>query len=106
MLLKLSKHCINDRKERLLSIAQSVDFGEEVNRFTGCNEFGAIIEVITTTGVLILKSPVDETVITAYMITMDKAAAIYRKHGYNRVPSFLEKTIKNNMKKRKFLYEV
>lgn len=106
MLLKISKHCINERRERLTAIIQTVDLGEEMACFTGHNEFGEVLEVITTTGVLILKSPVDGMVITAYMITIEKASAIYKRHGYSRVPTALEKTIKNNIKKRGFLFNI
>ena len=106
MLLKISKHCINERRERLTAIIQTVDLGEEIACFTGYNEIGEILEVITDTGVLILKSPTDGMVITAYMITIEKAAAIYKKHGYTRVPTALEKTIKNKIKKRGFLFNI
>ena len=106
MLLKISKHCINERRERLTAIIQTVDLGEEIACFTGYNEIGEVLEVITDTGVLILKSPTDGMVVTAYMITIEKAAASYKKHGYTRVPTALEKTIKNNIKKRGFLFNI
>lgn len=104
MLMKLSAHCINDRKERLLAILQTVDIGEVIAEFKNHNELGPINEIITNTGVLIIQSPEDGKMITAYMITTDKAIAIYRKNGYANPPRSLMTTIKNNEKKRKFLF--
>jgi hypothetical protein len=105
MAIELSKHCIRDRVDRLSMILDTVGMGEIINVFDCENEHGPVKEVITSTGILLLQCPKTGKLITAFMLTTNRAVAIYRKNGYDNPPRRLMNTIKNHEKKRKFLYE-
>lgn len=94
--MKMSKHVINDRMDRLLYIAQYVGWGEtllevysEENNHRYC---------LTTTGVIIVKAPVDEFMVTAFVGNIEKVAKLYHLAGFDNVPTRIyQKVMKNKV---------
>ena len=88
----MTNHARFERADRLTYIAMTIGFGEPVlehkeNGFRQC---------ITNTGVLMIKDAHEDVLITAFVCDMDKAIAIYKKSGYNRIPTKMYKTIVKN----------
>lgn len=94
--MKMSKHVINDRMDRLLYIAQYVGWGEtllevysEENHHRYC---------LTTTGVIIVKAPADEFMVTAFVGNIEKVAKLYHLAGFDHVPTRIyQKVMKNKV---------
>lgn len=105
MMMNVSQHCSNDRLDRLISIIMEIGVGEIIHVFPSANQFGPTEHCVTNTGVLIIRSPKDGKMITGFMLTTDRAVALYRSNGMKNPPVTLMKTIQNNEKKRKHLFE-
>ena len=101
-LIKLSQHARQDRVERLSRIIVEVGIGyavfEYVERDRTCQ--------ITSTGVLMVYSVenTQKVLLTAYLLTMEKAAAVYRHWGYNDIPKMMVNTINKNKQKHRDLF--
>ena len=93
MLIKMSKHATQDRIDRLLFIYDNVGIGEPYIDSVEDD----ILYTITTTGVLLVRSASDGTLITAYIADIDKITAIWRnKHGERPMPDNLYKRVLAN----------
>lgn len=94
--MKMSKHVINDRMDRLLYIAQYVGWGEtllEVNLEEKNHRY-----CLTSTGVIIVKSCTEEFMITAFVGNIEKVAMMYHKAGFDGVPNRVyQKVMKNKV---------
>ena len=101
-LIKLSHHARQDRVERLSRIVVEVGIGhtvfEYIERERTCQ--------ITSTGVLMVYSMEDtqRVLLTAYLLTMEKAASVYKHCGYNDIPRIVVNTINKNKKKHRDLF--
>lgn len=101
-LIKLSQHARQDRVERLSRIVVEVGIGYAVFEYV---ERGRTCQ-ITSTGVLMVYS-VENTqrvLLTAYLLTMEKAVAVYRHRGYNDIPKMMVNTINKNKQKHRDLF--
>lgn len=76
MIFRMSKHATVDRIERLSFIAETIGLGEEYCRCKTAN--GQAYDVLTTTGISIIIDLNDETVITAFIASIDRATVIYK----------------------------
>lgn len=93
--MTMSRHVQEDRLDRMVYIATTIGFGEVI--FERVNNDRR--ECITDTGVLMVKSIVGDVLITAYIISIDKAIAIFRHVcGDSRMPTYLYETIRKNAK--------
>ena len=93
--MTMSRHVQEDRLDRMVYIATTIGFGEVI--FERVNDDRR--ECITDTGVFMVKSIVGDTLITAYIIGIDKATAIFRRTcGDRRMPAHLYETIRKNAK--------
>jgi hypothetical protein len=93
MLIKMSKHATQDRIDRLLFIYDNVGIGEPYIDSVEDD----VLYTITTTGVLLVRSASDGTLITAYIADIDKITAIWRnKHGERPMPDNLYKRVLAN----------
>ena len=91
--MKMTYHAQMERTDRLVYIAMTVGFGEVVFEHRTHEHR----ECITDTGVLLVKPLDEEKLITAYIVGMDKAMALYRNtYGNQRMPHRLYNTIRNN----------
>lgn len=91
--MKMTNHARLERTDRLVYIATTVGFGEVVFEHRTKEHR----ECITDSGVLLIKSLTDEILVTAYIVTIDKAIALYRNEfGDKRMPHKLYTTIMNN----------
>jgi hypothetical protein len=102
--MALSLHCKEDRLERLTQIGMTIGFGEVVEKFPGRNGKSATVHCLTNTGVVIIKDPTESIVITAFAIHSDRLFGYYKKNNRGNPPEYLVNIVKNNEKKRKFLY--
>ena len=92
--VKMSIHAREERLDRLTYIAMNVGFGDTV--FEAPNgQHPDRIDCLTDTGVLIIKGR-DGTIITAYIPTMDKVIAIYRRQGITRIPTAVYNKVRKN----------
>ena len=101
----ISYHILHDRGERMEQILTTVGIGEVQDIFYYCDEqHGETDWCITDTGILIVRNHTTMRVITMYALRVAQVSAIYKAHGYNRVPNRLMNAVANNEKKRKLLY--
>ena len=61
---------------------------------------------LTNTGILFVFNERGDTLITGYMATFDKVAALYKSQGYERIPLQMADRIARNNKKYKFLLQL
>lgn len=101
-LIKLSRHARQDRVERLSRIVMEVGLGHIIFEYI---ERGRTCQ-ITSTGVLMVYSIEDteRVLLTAYLLTMDKAAAVYKHRGYNDIPRMVVNSINKNRQKHRDLF--
>ena len=93
--MTMSKHVKEDRLDRMVYIATTIGFGKVI--FERVNDDRR--ECITDTGVLMVKSITEDFLITAYIMSVDKAIAIFRNIcGDGRMPTYLYETIRKNAK--------
>lgn len=103
-LIKLSRHASRDRVERLSRIVMEVGIGQTIFEFKeNKREY-----TITSTGVLMVwdYDNAEKVLLTAFLIDIDKAVAVYKNNGYDRVPMPLYRTVLLNMRVHKELYHI
>ena len=88
-----SKHLVEDRMDRLISIANTVGFGEIT--YKRKLEKGTGWAVFTDTGVMLVTDVHDSFIITMYLVSIKQASAIF--HG--EIPVDLFEVIKRNQKR-------
>jgi len=97
MKMIMTKHVVNDRMDRMLMIAEHIGWGEPVIEY---QDFGRDnICVITSTGVMLIKSMDGRRLITAYVATIDQIMIVCRRCGYARVPAPLYAVAVKNQKR-------
>ena len=96
MKIQLTRHAQEERIERLVYIAQNVGFGEKVV-CEGYRIDKGTRQCITETGVLIVKMPDSEKMVTAYLPNLEQAGMIYKSAGL-RMPDWMMRKIKKNQK--------
>jgi hypothetical protein len=95
--MKMTRHAIVDRIDRLMYIAQTIGFGEIIAE--EIHNGGR--ECLTDSGVILVKAIDEERLITAWIADLDRALAIYRGAGKgNTLPRTIANKIKNNSKHR------
>ena len=93
MLIKMSKHATRDRIDRLMFIYDNIGIGEP---YMDMQEED-VLYTVTTTGILLVRSPEDGTLITAYIADIDKITAIWRnKHGARPMPDNMYRRVLAN----------
>ena len=102
----MTYHASTDRCDRITTILTSIGVGEVVHEYTRTNPYGEVIQSITNTGVLISRVPETGKIITMYALTEQKLFQYWRFSGKTtRPPQYLINVVKNNMKKRAYLFE-
>lgn len=96
MKIQLTKHAKEDRIERMLYITQTIGFGERIV-CEGSRRDKGTRQCITETGILIVKMPEEETMVTAYIPTLEQAGMIYKSAGLH-MPNWMAQKIKKNQK--------
>lgn len=94
--LTMTKHCTQDRLDRLVEISMNVGWGNIV--LEHYNESTGHIEALSDTGVLFVVSPNRKTLITAYLANENKAQAIALSEKYALPTWLFKKIIKNKAK--------
>lgn len=94
---KFSKHAINDRMDRLMLIATTFGWGEEV---ISVQEDGKTL-IVTDTGIMIIKSLDRKTLVTAYPANLLKVSALYHTYYGTDIPCWLVRIILRNTHKLK-----
>ena len=103
MTRNLSYHANYDRLDRLEFIVEHIGVGEE---FCTCphKDDPSKEEMLTTTGILVVRNVKTHIIITMYPCSVDKAVAVYKKAmRYNnaRLPQSMVHKIKINAKIQK-----
>ncbi len=100
----ISYHVAHERTDRMSAILSSVGIGEVVNVFAYENDLGPTEWCITDTGILVVRNPYTMRIVTAYALRMKQVVAIYKAHGFIRVPTQIMSAVCNNERKRPFLF--
>lgn len=92
-----SFHCIEDRSDRIVFIATTIGFGEEVHRKVWYSADGRpCYRCITDTGIIIVRSVEDDNfIITMFIATVAQAQQMY---GGGHVPQYLYNKVRKNQK--------
>lgn len=88
-----SKHLLEDRSDRLISIATTVGFGEITYKRKLAKGIGWA--VFTDTGVMLVTDIHDSFIVTMYLVSMKQASSIFN----GEIPVDLFEIIKRNQKK-------
>lgn len=96
MKIQMTHHAINDRLDRLVYIAQKIGFGEEIV-CEGFREDKGTRQCITETGVLIVKMPHDDKMVTAYIPSLEQTGMIYKSAGM-KMPDWIARKVRKNQK--------
>ena len=94
--ITMTRHIKEERLDRLTYIAMNVGFGNVVLEQPRVEEGKR--DCLTDTGVLLVKDIMEEVLVTAYIISIDKATAMYKHSGYPAVPTQMRKIIIKNEK--------
>lgn len=94
--IDMSKHCVEDRLDRLTYIATKVGFGNILFEKASNGRR----ECITDTGIILVKALKKEFLITAYIPSLKKVIALYRSTfgAKKRMPQALYNKIQKNQK--------
>ena len=103
--IKFSEHAKVDREERIVRIATTIGFGETVASFPMCNQHGETTHFITDTGVVIIKDRAETRIITMFAVSENALFTYWKTHKHQAPPHWLVNVVRNNRKKRKFLFE-
>lgn len=98
--MKNSKHLINDHEDRAIFILTKIGLGEVIREFPRRNQHGATVHCITDTGVLLVKTPDKETIVTMFCLSSDRLFAYFAEIG-ERPPQYLINICKKNYKRAK-----
>lgn len=103
--IHLSKHAREERITRLSTIVAEVGLGQYIHEEVYIHNGRECVTRITNTGLFLAFSVKGqkEVLITGFLLTIDRAMAIYRKSGYRHIPNGLYNTILKNSKKYKHL---
>lgn len=96
MKIAMTKHAKNDRIDRMVYIAQTIGFGEKVVCEGVWDERGSR-SCLTENGIMLIKKPDVEVLITAYIPTLEQAGMVYKSVGL-KMPMWMESKVKKNRK--------
>ena len=94
--LTLTYHCSHERLDRMVAIATQLELGEIILEHRVPEEGKR--ECLTSTGILMVKTLIEETLITMYVPNVKKVTALFKTHG-RIIPKGFMKMIKQNKKK-------
>lgn len=103
--INLSRHAREDRITRLSTIITEVGLGQYIHEETCIHNGRECIARITNTGLYLafFMKGNEEVLITGFLLSINRAMAIYRNSGYHHIPNGLYNTIRRNAKKYKHL---
>lgn len=102
MTMKMTYHAQIERIDRLVACIECLGVGEVVLE----TEFNDARLRLTSTGLCLVMDQHEEKLITGYMCSVDRCAAMYHSSGYRKVPDAIYKTVTRNNKKYKFLLQM
>ena len=85
MKLVMTTHARVDRADRMSALVDYLGMDEIILEVPDNTQEYATT-CLTASGIIIIKSTVNNRVITAYMATMNRVYAMYKIAGYNRIP--------------------
>lgn len=100
---KMTEHALA-RSPRLVECMTTIGLGEVI--LTASNYTRHSKRYLTSTGVILVVSADEETLITGYMGNMGQVVSIYRENGYDKVPDRMYKMVKKNIVKYSYLLEM
>lgn len=92
---RMTHHASAERAERLAWIAENIGVGTIQYKFERKDKK---LDCITSTGVLIVMDSTGKTIITAFCPNHNKIYAIFKSHGYERVPVLIKGRVERNIK--------
>ena len=101
MKVKMSRHAVEDRLDRLVACVEHLGVGEVV---LTTERYGAT-QKLTSTGLCLICGE-NTLLITGYMCSIDQCKAMYGDSGYDKIPEKIYKTVVRNQKQYKFLLKM
>ena len=101
----LSIHAREDRPERITEILVNVGLGQPILRVPHEDKKDCFY-YLTSTGVLVIASPVKKVIVTMFLPAMGQVRYLYTRAGRTHINPSITKTIKNNYKNFPWIYEI
>ena len=103
--INLTRHAREERITRLSTIVAEVGLGQYILEECYVHNGRECVARVTNTGLFLAFSIKEnkEVLITGFLLSIDRAMAIYRHSGYHHIPNGLYNTIRRNAKKYKHL---
>lgn len=101
--LKISEHVRKSRCERISEIIAHIGLGQELHRCVYPNQYGERIEILTTTGVLLVVDKTETVLITAHLAQMK---SIERNYHNEPIPELIYSVLKYNKRHYKELFDI
>ena len=105
MKVTLTEHARQDRLDRLSTILATVELGEIILKTPSETDKTAEM-LLTSTGIIIVKSFTTGKIITGFMASPRKVKNMYKAAGFEKMPRQVKNTINKNMEKYSFLYKI
>lgn len=92
----VTAHAMIDRIDRVTFIAERIGWGKEVLRVNDRRNPTSIVLILTSTGVVLVKDRHTDTLITAYVATVQKVDAFYWQVKQKPAPEKLRQKVAYN----------
>ena len=92
----VTAHAMIDRIDRVTFIAERIGWGKEVLRVNDRRNPTSIVLILTSTGVVLVKDRYTDTLITAYVATVQKTDAFYWQVKQKPTPAKLRQKVAYN----------
>lgn len=92
----LTAHAKIDRIDRITFIAEHIGWGKEILRMNERRNPNNIVLILTSTGVVLVKERHTDTLITAYVATVQKIDAFYWQVKQKPAPAKLRQKVAYN----------
>lgn len=101
----LSYHARVERANRITAILTYVGLGQPI--FSGIDALHKNhVFHITNTGVIVVVDEKTKTIITMYLLTLEKLYALFRRQGYDHVGYNLDEVVKKNQIRYKWILKI
>lgn len=96
----MTYHAMNDRKNRLEYIIDTIGIGNEIASSPSRDD-PRVSRILTDTGVIIVTNRETKKLVTAYIATINQGVSVYTQgHGVNKAPAWVMKILQKNKQVR------
>ena len=102
MTMTMTNHAAIDRLDRLATCVEKLGMSKFILEAKNPNHPGTV-NCLTSTGIIIVQNATTGVVITGFMATTQKVAAMYHSAGYDRVPPKIFARVQKNCSRYSYL---